>query len=158
MAKNTPVQGGDLMIFAKTSTGNYKPLAMATSHSLSSNWDEKETSTKDSGGTSDFTLTVFKWSLETSNLITYDGKGTSATELWEIYHAKTPVLIQFANRVGSGTIGEAPDTGFTPDETLPYWQGTAMITTMNINAENESDASYTATFRGKGDLTLVKPA
>lgn len=146
------IKGGDLMLFV-----GGKAIAFATSHKLSIKADTKETSSKDSGGkwqTSE--IGVLSWSGSSENLYAESGSGVTYDELFAMMVARTSVDGVFAIE-GSSTdldankLDAAPITGWTPK--AKQYKGKIYITSLEVNAPNGDNATFTVEFTGTGALT-----
>ena len=143
------VNGTDLMVFL----GGYS-IAYATNHSLSTSAETTTTSrkTKDNTGGAWQTskVTNFSWSLSSENLYTTGvDHGNNFKQLFTIYKAGQPVDVKFCCKKES--LINAPELGWTPG-TSNVFSGKAIITSMELNAPDGEDASYTVEFTGDGEL------
>lgn len=170
MADNNIVRGGDLMLFIKKvtkSTGNtetieYVSIGYATSHTLSISMDTKETSTKDSGGkwqTSD--AGIISWTMSTENLYANDANGFTYADLFEKMVARTPIDVVFdiegsSVDVKTQKLDSVPSEGWNPAGDGKGFQGSVIITSLEVNSANGEDASFTAQFQGTGALTTYE--
>lgn len=152
------IKGGDLMLFI----GN-KSIGYATSHSLSISADTKETSTKDSGGkwqTSEVGL--ISWTASSENLYANEAKGMTYNDLFNSMVNRTELDAVFTLKDDS-TNSETensdtvPSNGWTPKANTGY-QGKVIITSIELNAPNGEDASFTVQFQGTGPLKAVPAA
>lgn len=152
----TPINGSDLMVFLKGSASDYISIAFATSHSLSLSTETVETSSKDTGGK--WTAQAprkLSWSTTTENLFSVEGEGKVFADLFDLWAGRTEVELVFALEADYETKkDEVPEGGWTPIATGQY-KGKAIITSLEVNAPNGDNATYTATFTGVGALTKV---
>ena len=115
------------MLFIAGSNGTMKSIAFATSHSLTVSTDTQQTSTKDDGGkfqSSDYG--IISWSI-TSEKNSVDD---TTNDNW------TPA--------NTGTIGSTTKSlGYT---------GTVLITSVEVNAPNGENATFTVQLQGDGPL------
>jgi len=163
MAKNTVIQGGDLMLFVGEA-GSEKSIALATNHTLSINADTKETSTKDSGGkwqTSE--VGILSWSGSSENLITIDPQGNGYTTLVDYMINRTKIHAIFtiegnSTDLETNKLDTVPDGGWDPADSSKYtggYEGDVIITSVELNAPNGENATFTVQFTGTGALTKV---
>ena len=137
------VNGSILMLFV-----NDKPIAFATSHSLSMTVNTTEISTKDHGAYPSVVAQSIGWELQIENLYSDEGN----TALLPILKAKQPVTVKFAKA------GNWNDAGVVDNENLEYTtgdiiaQGKALCTSYSINAPTNDNATISATFTGVGEL------
>ena len=172
MSRNV-IKGGDMMLFLKEASGTVKSIAFATSHTLTVSTDTQQTSTKDDGGkfqSSDYG--IISWSASSENLCSYDGAGYNYQDLINLMLSQTKVTATFTVEGSSGstypytsklnsvddatgdvwapankgTIGEASNVslGYT---------GTVLITSVEVNAPNGENATFTVQLQGDGPLT-----
>ena len=156
------LNGSDLMVFAKIN-GKYQSIAYATSHSLSVTRETVDSSTKDNGNGQWSTAEkgMASWEMSTSNLMASEAEnGLSFNSLFDEFLKGTEVELIFslqtdmAKYESADTEFFAPTNGWTPDETNCY-KGKAIITSLNVTAENGQKANYEATFTGCSQLLKV---
>lgn len=141
------IKGSKLMVFIAD-----KPIAFATSHSLSITMNTTEISTKDHG---DFPSVIgqnITWELTTENLYSDDGQ----TALWNAMKTMQPVTVKFA---ASNYSNETSQKGIVDVESASEWtvetviaSGKALITSLSVNAPSGDNATLSATFTGVGAL------
>lgn len=139
------------MVFVKD-----KSIAFATNHTLSINMDTKETSSKDSGGkwqTSE--AGILSWSASSENLMTATGAGHTYDEMVDLMLARKPVKLTMAPEGDSanfeeGKLSKVDATGWTPS--AGGRTGMALITSIEQNAPNGENATFTVQFTGVGAL------
>lgn len=137
-------QGGDLMLFM-----GGKSIACATNHTLSISAETSDTSHKDiKAAWKASAVKTLSWEVSTENLFTLDGAGKQYDDLYTAMIAKTPITVVIGK---AKTTGEAPTTGFEP-ATTGFYTGSAIITSLTLNAPNGDNATYSATFTGVGPL------
>lgn len=174
------IKGGDLMLFLnKEAAGSTKEnpkyekvsIGYATSHSLSISADTKETSTKDSGGkwqTSE--VGIISWTASSENLYANDAQGFGYSDLFDIMVSRTPIDAVFGVEGNSKNLeadkkDNVPTGGWTIDprtadtdgvKRFPRYEGKVIITSIELNAPNGEDASFTVQFQGTGALKKVE--
>lgn len=145
----TVVKGKDLMVFKKT--GNtYKDLAAATNHTLSLSMSPMESSSKDSGKWSDSEAGRMEWEAGTENLYVAEEYDTLFAAM--VAGDKLTIALDVASNANSDT--GKPADGWKIGN--GGYEGEALITALNINAPNEENATYSATFKGCGPLNPRK--
>jgi predicted secreted protein len=172
MSRNV-IKGGDLMLFLKEANGTVKSIAFATSHTLTVSTDTQQTSTKDDGGkyqSSDYG--IISWSLSSENLASYDGAGYNYQDLIYLMLSQTKVTATFTIEGSSGSSypysskldsvddatgdvwspGITGNIGSTTGKSLGY-TGTVLITSVEVNAPNGENATFTVQLQGDGPLT-----
>lgn len=155
MANFTPkslIQGNQLMLF-NTSGHSY---AYATSHNLSVQGETQDISSKDHGIWGASAVSRYSWSISSDNLATdqYD-------ELYAAMITGEPQEIKFGLKAENDpekTVADGDYEYWTLDTSKTYYQGKAIITNLEINAENGSIANYTIELQGVGKLEQVTPA
>lgn len=151
------INGGDLMFFI-----NGKSVAFATSHKLTISAETVETSSKDSGGKW-VTKAVKKlsWNGTTENLYSNDGSGITYDDLFDLMVARQPIDAVFALEGDSEDyaekkLDEVPEAGWKPATTNKA--GKVVITSLEVNAPNGDNATFTCNFEGVGALKKVVAA
>lgn len=143
--------GGDLMLFI-----GGKSIAFATSHKLSVNVETVETTSKDSGGKwVNKAARKISWNMSTENLYSVDGEGLNFSDLFDKLVAREAIEAVFCLEKDYATKAEeVPDGGWLPSLAGTY-SGKVIITSLEANAPNGDNATYTASFEGVGALTKV---
>lgn len=152
------IKGGDLMLFV-----GGKSIAYATNHTLNISADTKETSSKDSGGkwqTSE--VGVLSWTCTSENLCGNDGEGIGYQELIDLMVAREAVTGVFAlegnsPNLADGKLDAVPKDGWTAKANTGY-TGQMIITSIDVNAPNGENATFTVNFTGVGALTKIATA
>jgi hypothetical protein len=138
------INGSDIVVFIDDVV-----VAHATSHTLSMKMATRPTSNKDTGkfntkGTGRLDVTA-----SCDALIVYADVSVMA----DAYLARSVVQIDFGERTGA-TLTDGEYSGGTLDTTKWYATGNFIITGLDINAADESNASYTASFEN-ADATFA---
>jgi len=146
------------MVFIDTSGAgtSFKSIAYATNHTLSIGTTSEDVATKDSGGGkwNESTVQKFAWSATTDNLYSLDGAGSMYDDLFTAMTNETLVGIKFTlESTYENKPDSVPSAGWTPISTPPIYAGKARITDLQLNAQDGSNASFTATFTGVGALS-----
>ena len=142
------INGSDLMLFI-----NGNSIAFATSHSLSLSAETVETSSKDNGGKwTSKSVRKLSWNTNTENLYSTEGEGTVFSELFNLWTAGTEIDVIFA--LSSDSSESVPEEGWTPSTTGQY-KGKVVITSLELNAPNGDNATFSASFEGVGAITAV---
>lgn len=158
------LKGQQLMVFL-----NGKAIAWATSCALNVTAGTSEISTKDHGFFGATSVTSISWEVSSENLAahaTYD-------ELYKMMAiTREPVQLVFGRYTDNAELATsgiadsstdnwtAPYNGTTNEAATPstytYYTGKANITTLNLNAPNGDNATFSVTFSGVGELRQVE--
>ena len=154
------IKGKKLMLFVKESD-TYKAIAFATNHTFSTSASTINVSHKDLADLAngqakwdDQDLDTFSWSITSEHLYANEGAGYTAKDIFTLYANGTVLDVKFGLADASTT--GAPATGWAPSTTESQMlSGKAVITSYDINAQNDSDVSFSLTLTGKGPITLA---
>lgn len=134
------------MLFVKgSSSGSYKSLAYATSHTLSLSTSEIEVSDKDTGEYGSSEPGQKSWEIQSEN--TYSQ--VDADRLIEAWQKGEQIDCVWNTK--SETDATAPVSGWTP--AAGGYEGKAIITSLSVNAPSGDKASYSLTLKGIGEFT-----
>ena len=143
------IKGGDMMLFLST-----KSIAYATSHTLEITGETSDTSNKDEGG-GDWSaqeVNLLSWSASTENLYSLDGKGSNFDDLFDMMVNRKEIPVAFSLESGyANKADEVPEAGWTPSTS--QYTGKVVITSLELNAPNGDNATFSASFEGVGPLT-----
>ena len=145
MSKANVVAGKDLMIFV-----DGKATALATSHRLSITADTSEAASKDDGAWGSSTVTKMRWEGSTEALVSMDASAESFDKMFDAMMARKPVTI-VSGRPDNATDDGVPEEGWIAP-TTNYYQGDALITSLERNDPNGDNSTMTVTFTGVGKL------
>jgi hypothetical protein len=143
----TTIKGGNLMVFV-----NSESIPLATNHTLRISGDTEDVSNKDvaSGKWAASEISQFSWEASTDNLYSTNG----AEELFALMTAAQPVTLVMAPKTeADGT--ELPAGGSWTASSAAGYTGQAIITSLEITAQNGENATFSATFTGYGKLSLL---
>lgn len=152
------INGSDLMLFLKDSTdSSATSIAFATSHSLSLSTETVETTSKDSGGKwVAKAARKLSWTVNTENLYSLEGEGKTAADLFDYWKNGTELDAIFGLESGYASKADTvPTGGWTPLTTGQY-KGKVIITSLEVNAPNGDNATFSATFEGVGAITKAE--
>lgn len=157
------INGSDLMVFAKKGD-QLQSIAYATSHQLNVTMNTKDTSTKDNGNGmwQNSEPGLASWTLQSDNLMSDAAEnGLSMNDLFDMFLNRVPVDVAFSLQTNNPDYSTkldqeftAPETGWTPDAANQY-RGKALITSLNVTAQNGEKATASVTFTGCGNLQKV---
>lgn len=151
MAKNKVIKGRDLMLFDE----NGHSYAMATNHSLSLTAEQSDISAKDFGLWGAAEVSKISWEISTENLYTAD----NFDSLFDALTTATPIKVRFGLKSetdNSKTVADGDYEYWTSTDT--YYEGTVVITSLQANANNGENATYSATLTGSGKISRVTGA
>lgn len=154
----TVIKGSDLMLFIKSdSETEYKSIAFATNHTLNISAETTSISSKDSGGGKWTANAVQKlsWTVSTENLYTLDGEGNLFNDLFQLMTSREIIDAVFTvDATYQSKPDEVPDGGWSPITNGQY-AGQIIMTSLDMNAPSEDNASFTASFEGVGAISYI---
>lgn len=112
-------------------------IAHATEGSISLSMDTRDATTKGSGGTRDLLEATKSGTISVSALYA-DDAAYGVSDLMTSWAARTPLTIKFSTEVSGDS----------------YWEASAYITSLEVNAGMEDNATYSATFELTGAITF----
>ena len=146
------IEGGDLMLFV-----NGHSVAFATSHSLSISTETSETTNKDiRGGWAASKVKKFSWTCNTENLYANEGSGKVFPDLFDLMINKTEITAVFGLK-GEAANVDVPTTGWTAGTKNHSYTGKVIITSLEVNAPDDDNATFTCEFTGVGPLEQTDP-
>lgn len=140
------INGSAIMLFY-----NQKSLALATNHTLSISADQIDISNKDCGSFASSMPGKVSWEMTTENMYVVDDFNT----LFNLMINKTPITIKYGEPVDYSVNGLADNDDYWTEPTGNYYEGKAVITSLQQNAPNGEIATYSATFTGYGKIEYV---
>lgn len=140
------IKGGDLMLFEKGTGNTYTAFAFAKSHSLQIDADSLEVSSKDSGKWKEFLTTKLSWTINAEHLYTEENYNSMMDKLI----ARQPIEVMFAICTNSNDEDGKPESGWTAGA---GYKGSAVITSISVNANDGEIATYSITLQGASPLT-----
>ena len=154
------IKGKKLMLFVKESD-TYKAIAFATNHTFSTSASTINVSHKDLADLAegqakwdDQDIDTFSWSITSEHLYANEGAGYTAKDIFTLYANGTVLDVKFG-LADAGTTG-APATGWVPSTTeTQMLSGKAVITSYDINASVDDNASFSITLTGKGPIAIA---
>ena len=153
-------KGKKLMIWVKDASGDYTSIGYCTNHPLSTSASTINVSHKDladagtSGKWDDQDLDTLSWTITSENFYAETCEGKTFKELFAYYSAGTVLDIKFGTAVTSTT--GVPTGGWVAPASGTVLSGKAIITSLDINAPTDDNASVSITFTGKGALTVTE--
>ena len=138
------ILGTDLMLFK-----GGKALAAATSCKFTINTNTIETSSKDNGKWTSKKAGKLSWNASSDNLFAM----ADYADLVALQISREEVSLQFSTVANPDGDNGVSETGWTP--TTDGYTGKAIITSIDANAPDGENATYTVSFEGTGELTPV---
>lgn len=151
-------KGKKLMIWVKDASGDYTSIGFCTNHTLSTSASTINVSHKDladagaSGKWDDQDLDTLSWTITSENFYAETAEGKTFKDLFAYYSAGTVLDIKFGTAATSTT--GVPTGGWVAPASGTVLSGKAIITSLDINAPVDDNASVSITFTGKGALTV----
>lgn len=129
----------------------YKPIAYASTHTLSINGDTIDTSSKMSGAWKEFFIGQLNWQVTSESLVSKVVGHMSYKTLKGLMTRREPILI----KIGSPT---ASNADFELDASSEVASGSAIITSLEQTAANGELCTSSITLQGTGELEDGTPA
>ena len=160
------VAGKKLMLF----DNNGHSFAFATNHTLSINGETADVSTKDHGIYGSSMVNRITWEITSENVFPLDASGDDSefNDLFTHMTSRDEVTVYFGLKVETGSTysGSTSGDGLKQGKgniDADYWEasgsflykGKVIITSLQLNAPDGEEASYTCTFTGIGSLVKV---
>ena len=139
------IKGGDLMLFEKGTGNTYTAFAFAKSHSLQIDADSLEVSSKDSGKWKEFLTTKLSWTINAEHLYTEENYNSMMDKLI----AREAIEVMFAICTNSNDEDGKPESGWQAGN---GYKGSAVITSISVNANDGEVATYSITLQGASAL------
>ena len=147
MSKATPIVGKDIMVFI-----DGKTTALSTSCSLTKTASTSEAASKDDGIWESSVVTKLGWEIRVEALVA--DHENSYDEMNEAFKSRKQVEVVYG-KASNATDSGVPEEGWTAP-TTNYEKGTAIITSLERNDPNGDNSSFSATFKGVGELKTIK--
>lgn len=162
----TTVAGKKLMLFDNSGHS----FAFATNHTLSINGETSDISTKDHGIYGSSMVNRITWEITSENVFPLDASGDDSefNDLFTHMTSRDEVTVYFGIKVETGSTysGSTSGDGLKQGKgniDADYWEasgnflykGKVIITSLQLNAPDGEEASYSATFTGIGSLVKV---
>ena len=154
------VKGKKLMCFVKSGEGTYKSIGFSTNHTLSTSASTISISHKDlfdtenGGKWEDADLDTLTWNITSESFYANQAEGITFADLWNYYAAGTVLDLKFG--VAADNTSGAPTGGWVVPSSGTVLSGKAIISSVDLNAPVDDNASFSITFTGKGALTIAE--
>ena len=144
--KDTPVVGNDVMVFVDD-----KAIALSTSCSLTKSSSTSEAASKDDGIWENSIVTKLGWEMKVDAFVgESEGSYETMNAAWK---ARKPVKVIYGKPANSTDSG-VPEGGWVKP-TTKYEEGMALITSLERNDPNNENSTFSASFKGVGELKDV---
>lgn len=147
---NKIIKGKDLMLFDKDGHS----YAFATNHSISISAETSDISSKDHGIWSAAEISKYSWEITSENLYTTE----DYDKMFETMMTGEAVKVRFGLKKETDNTKTVADG----DTSLPYWtsqdsyyEGFVFITSLQTNANNGENATYSVTLTGSGVIKKI---
>lgn len=152
------VKGKKLMVWVKSGSGNYTSIGYCTNHTLSTSASTISVSHKDladagSGKWDDQDIDTLSWTITAEAFYANSQEGIGFADVFGYYAAGTVLDLKFAVAADSTT--GVPTGGWAVPSTGTILTGKAIISSMDVNAPTDDNASFSVTFTGKGALSVA---
>lgn len=152
------VKGKKLMVFVKASGSDYKSIGFATNHTLSTSASTISVSHKDladagSGKWDDQDIDTLSWTITSESFYANQAEGVTFADIWGYYAAGTVLDLKFG--VAADNTTGVPTGGWVAPASGTVLSGKAIISSVDVNAPVDDNASFSITFTGKGALTVA---
>ena len=161
----TTVAGKRLMLFDEDGHS----FAFGTNHTLSINGETSDVSNKDTGLYGSSMVNRITWEITSENVFPLDSSGNDSefNDLFTHMTSRDVVTVYFGLKDETGSYsGSTSGDGLVQGHgsiTEDYWtasgnflyKGRVIITSLQLNAPDGEEASYTATLTGVGSLVKV---
>lgn len=147
---NKIIKGRDLMLFDDKG----KSFAYATNHTLTFTAETTDISSKDHGIWGATEVSKYSWEIQSENLFTEKDYAT----MFDAMLKGDAITVKFGLKTDP-----TPDATATPaDSSLAAWDcggvyytGSALITSLTVNANNGDNATYSVTLTGVNQIKRV---
>lgn len=152
------VKGKKLMVWAKAGNGTYTSIGYCTNHTLSTSASTISVSHKDladagSGKWDDQDIDTLSWTITAEAFYANTAEGITFADVFGYYAAGTVLDLKFGVAADSST--GVPTGGWAAPATGTVLQGKAIISSMDVNAPVDENASFSVNFQGKGALSIA---
>lgn len=153
------VRGKKLMCFVKEGNGDYKSIGFCTNHTLSTSASTISVSHKDvadgvNGGKWDSAdVDTLSWTITAEAFYANTADGVTFADLFNYYAGGTELDLKFAVAADSTT--GVPTGGWVPPTSGTVLEGKAIISSIDVNAPVDDNASFSVSFQGRGALSVA---
>jgi TP901-1 family phage major tail protein len=151
--KTDLIKGEALMLYigeVNGGTTTYKPIAYASSHTLSINGDTIDTSSKMSGAWKEFLIGQLNWQVTSESLVSKTSGHASFNTLKSLMIAREAIPIKIGHPLTSSA-------DFELDASKGVLAGNAIITSLEQTATNGELCTSSITLQGTGALEDETP-
>ena len=151
------VKGKKLMCFVKSGEGTYKSIGFSTNHTLSTSASTISVSHKDladagAGKWDDQEIDTLSWTITVEAFYANTVEGIGFADIYGYYAAGTVLDLKFG--VAADNTSGVPTGGWLAPVSGTVLSGKAIISSVDLNAPVDDNASFSITFTGKGPLSV----
>ena len=151
------IRGKKLMVFVKSGEGTYKSIGFSTNHTLSTSASTISVSHKDledvgNGRWDNSDIDTLSWTITSESFYANEAEGITFADLWGYYAAGTVLDLKFG--VAADNTSGVPVGGWAVPSSGTILSGKAIISSVDLNAPVDDNASFSITFTGKGPLSV----
>lgn len=147
VASTDLIVGDKLMIFVETETGVFSPIAFGTSCGVDISGDTIDTSSKMSGAWKESLVGQLGWTVQSDSLLSLTSGQLSFDSLKTLMASREPVKIAIGKVTKNATSGEYEK------EATSFVEGSAIITSISMKADNGAICTSSITLTGTGELS-----
>lgn len=153
------VRGKKLMVWVKGSSGNYTSIGFCTNHTLSTSASTISVSHKDladttSGGRwASEDVDTLSWTITAEHFYAETAEGKTFADLYAYYAAGTELDLKFG--IAADSTNGVPVGGWAEPASGTVLTGKAIITSIDVSAPTDDNASCSVTFTGRGPLAVA---
>lgn len=151
------IRGKKLMVFVKSGEETYKSIGFSTNHTLSTSASTISVSHKDladagAGKWDDQEIDTLSWTITSESFYANQAEGITFADLWNYYAAGTVLDLKFG--VAADNTSGVPTGGWAVPSSGTVLSGKAIISSVDLNAPVDDNATVSIQFQGKGALTI----
>lgn len=137
MASSGQAKGNDFLLYvSEDAGGSYTAVAHSSTCTLNVTNDMIDSTSKTSAGWAETTAGLRSWSMDVDGLYVF-ADTMAADDLFIFMRNRTKVMLKWA----------------TDDVADAFWTGYAYITSLSMDAPNEDNVTFSASFQGHGILS-----
>ncbi len=147
VASTDLIVGDKLMLFVETAADVFSPIAFGTSCGVDISGDTIDTSSKMSGAWKESLVGQLGWTVQSDSLLSLTSGQLSFDSLVTLMANREPVKIAIGKVTKNVTSGEYEK------EATSFVEGSAIITSISMKADNGAICTSSITLTGTGELS-----